>query len=156
MPIPDANLSSTRTVPASPLSAASATATPVNPALGRCPLCNAPLQNPNECSMCDWVKGYDDAEIRRVNPRNPTAAILSIMWPGLGHFYKGHPQLAAVLAAGGLICFVWAAAFFMFFGFLIFPVYWGWVAVDAFFRKDLKFPETQPQLPRTVPSYAQK
>jgi hypothetical protein len=32
----------------------------------------------------------------------------------------------------------------MFFGFLILPVYWLWVAVDAFFRKDLKFPEASP------------
>lgn len=138
MPTPDANLStsSTMTTQASATSSA-----PAATGLGRCPLCGAPLQNPDECSMCDWVKGYDEPETRRVNPRDPTATILSIMWPGIGHYYKGHTQLAAVLAAGGLVCFVWAAAFFMFFGFLIFPVYWGWVAVDAFFRKDLKYPE---------------
>ena len=46
-----------------------------------------------------------------------------------------------VLAAGGVLCFLWSVTFFMFFGFLILPIYWVWVAVDAFFRKDLKYPE---------------
>jgi TM2 domain-containing membrane protein YozV len=129
MPTTDANLPSTST----------STATSAQP-FGRCPLCNAPLQNPDECSMCDWVKGYEERETAPRNPRDAIAAILSIMWPGIGHFYKGYPQLAVALAVGGLVCFVWAAAFFMFFGFLIFPLYWLWVAVDGYFRKDLKFP----------------
>src|ERR1043166_8755466 len=104
MPIPDANLSTTTTTP----TAGSTTATPTATNAGRCPLCGAPLQNPDECSMCDWVKGYDEPETRRINPRDPTAAILSIMWPGIGHYYKGYTQLAAILACGGLVCFVWA------------------------------------------------
>lgn len=115
------------------------------PTLGRCPLCNAPLQNPNECGMCDWVTGYETRdESTRRNPRDAIAAILSVMWPGVGQFYKGHTTFGAALALGGLICVLWSIMFFMFFGFLILPVYWLWVAVDAFFRKDLKFPEASP------------
>src|SRR5437867_12824220 len=112
MPIPDANLSTSTTK-----TPASATSAPATTTLGRCPLCNAPLQNPDECSMCDWVKGYEERETARPNPRDAIAAILNIMWPGIGHFYKGYTNLAVALAAGGLVCFVWAAAFFMFFGF---------------------------------------
>lgn len=112
---------------------------------GRCPLCNAPLQNPHECPMCDWVPGYETRdEPARRNPRDAIAAILSVMWPGVGQFYKGHTTFGAALALGGLICLLWSVAFFMFFGFLILPVYWLWVAVDAFFRKDLKFPQESP------------
>lgn len=95
--------------------------------------------------MCDWVAGYDEqsAPLRR-NPRDAIAAILSVMWPGLGQFYKGHTTYGAALAVGGLICLLWSLAFLMFFGFLILPVYWTWVAVDAFFRKDLKYPQGVP------------
>ncbi|MEA3187743.1 MAG: hypothetical protein QOD99_1573 [Chthoniobacter sp.] len=106
----------------------------------RCPLCDAPLQNPNECSRCDWVRHVEEARERQRNPRDAISAIASMLWPGLGHFYKGYPKLAALVGAGGLLCFLWSITFFMFFGFLILPLYWVWVAVDAFFRKDLKYP----------------
>src|SRR5438067_13867857 len=88
MPNSDANLSTSTTIPATTTTAA----TPATSNLGRCPLCGAPLQNPDECSMCDWVKGYDEPETRRINPRDPTAAILSIMWPCIGHYYKAYTQ----------------------------------------------------------------
>lgn len=107
----------------------------------RCPLCDAPLENPNECSRCDWVRRVEDDRARPRNPRDGIAAILSMVWPGAGHFYKGHTKLAGFIACGGALCFLWSVTFFMFFGFLILPVYWLWVAVDAFFRKDLKYPE---------------
>ena len=44
------------------------------------------------------------------------AGILSIFWPGAGHFYKGHTQMAVVLAVGGLLCFLWSITFLMFLG----------------------------------------
>ncbi len=110
--------------------------------LGRCPLCDAPLQNPDRCSKCDWVRtSTRDGTPAPRNPRDGIAAILSMLWPGAGHFYKGHTTLAGVIAAGGVLCFLWSVTFFMFFGFLILPIYWVWVAVDAFFRKDLKYPQ---------------
>ncbi len=119
---------------------------PATTAPARCPLCDAPLENPNECSRCDWVRlpeGEDPTRPR--NPRDPIAAILSFIWPGAGHFYKGHTKLAAFLALGGAMCILWSITFFMFFGFLVLPLYWVGVAVDAFFRKDLKYPEYYPQ-----------
>ena len=138
MPIPESsNISPTSTTTIS--TAASQTTTP---ALGRCPLCGAPLKNPDECSMCDWTLAYDESQqpLRR-NPRDAIAFILSIMWPGLGHYAKGYTQLGVGLAFGGLVCVLWAIMFLMFFGFLFPPIYWLWIAIDAFLRKDLKYPE---------------
>lgn len=95
--------------------------------------------------MCDWVSGYEeldpDSPVRRRNPRDATAGILSFLWPGAGHIYKGYPKLGGALAVGGVICLLWSITFFMFFGFLILPLYWTWVAVDSFLRKDAKYPE---------------
>ena len=106
---------------------------------GVCPLCGAPLHNPGACDRCDWTKGYGEqpAEMRR-NPRDLFACILSLFWPGAGHFYKGQNVLAAALAAGGVLCLLWSLTFLMFFGFLIMPVYWVLVAAQAFFLKDIK------------------
>jgi TM2 domain-containing membrane protein YozV len=72
------------------------------------------------------------------NPRDLFALILSLFWPGLGHFYKGQTAWAIGGAALGVLCFLWSITFFMFFGFLIFPACWLFFAVDAYFRKDLK------------------
>ena len=106
---------------------------------GVCPLCGASLRSPECCDRCDWTKGYGEAppEMRR-NPRDLFACILTLFWPGAGHFYKGHTTLAAVLAAGGVLCFLWSVTFLMFFGFLILPAYWVAVAAHAYFQKDVK------------------
>src|SRR5947208_3099439 len=95
--------------------------TPTN--LGRCPLCGAQLENATECSKCDWVRQHDESVTPRVrNPRDGIAAIVSFIWPGAGHFYKGHKNLGIVIGIGGALCFLWSITFFMFFGFLILPV----------------------------------
>ena len=106
---------------------------------GVCPLCGAPLHNPNACDRCDWVAGYGQPppEMRR-NPRDLFACILSLFWPGAGHYYKGHTKLAVVLAVLGVLCFLWSITFFMFFGFLCLPAYWIAVAAHAFFMPDIK------------------
>jgi len=106
---------------------------------GVCPLCGAPLHNPDSCDRCDWVRGYGQTgpEARR-NPRDTFACILSLFWPGTGHFYKGHTTMAIVLAGLGVLCFLWSITFLMFFGFLIIPVYWIGVAANAYFLPDWK------------------
>lgn len=121
------------------------TSTPTSPVescgiqSGTCPLCGAPLHDATACDRCDWVVGYGrpGVEFRR-NPRDLFAGILSIFWPGAGHFYKGHTQMAVALAVGGLLCFLWSITFLMFLGPLILPVYWLGVALNAYFLKDWK------------------
>jgi len=121
-----------------PITSASAR---TNVKAGLCPLCGSPLHDPNACDRCDWVTGYGqlDHAIRR-NPRDVFAAILSLFWPGAGHFYKGHTKIAIVLAVLGVLCFLWSITFFMFFGFLSLPAYWIGVALHAYFMPDLKHP----------------
>jgi TM2 domain-containing membrane protein YozV len=113
---------------------------------GLCPLCGAPLHSPIACDRCDWVKGYGQPppEMRR-NPRDLFAGILSLFWPGAGHFYKGHTKLAMVLGALGALCFLWSIVFFMFFGFLAIPAFWLGVALNAYFLDDLKHPSLPPR-----------
>ncbi len=116
---------------------------------GVCPLCGATLHDPHACDRCDWVEGYGHTapEMRR-NPRDLFACILSLFWPGAGHFYKGHNQIAAVLAIGGVLCFLWSITFLMFLGPLILPVYWVGVAANAYFLKDWKHSDTVPTPPQ--------
>ncbi len=106
---------------------------------GLCPLCGAPLHEPNACDRCDWVRGYGErALLARRNPRDLFACILSLFWPGAGHLYKGHKQMAAALGALGVLCFLWSITFFMFFGFLVLPVFWIGVAANAYFLQDCR------------------
>jgi TM2 domain-containing membrane protein YozV len=113
--------------------------TRTNVQAGTCPLCGAPLRNAHACDRCDWVVGYGEVvPAMRQNPRDIFAGVLSLFWPGAGHFYKGHTTLAALLAGLGFLCFLWSITFFMFFGFLAIPAYWGAVALHAYFAEDLK------------------
>src|SRR5271155_2399786 len=116
------------------------TSTSASTKLGVCPLCGAALHDPNACDRCDWVIGYGRSEIggARRNPRDLFACILSLFWPGAGHFYKGHTSMAIVLAALGGLCFLWGITFLMFFGFLAIPAFWIGVAANAYFLEDLK------------------
>ena len=108
---------------------------------GVCPLCGAPLHNPESCDRCDWVHGYgQQSPDAQRNPRDLFAGILSLFWPGAGHFYKGHTSMAIVLAALGVLCFLWSITFLMFFGFLSLPAYWIGVALLAYFLPDIKHP----------------
>src|SRR5437868_6266518 len=123
------------------------TVTPAIETTARCPLCGSPLDNPDACSRCDWVRGYDHQSgtvIAIRNPRDAIAAVLSLIWPGLGHLYKGHLKLSMAIVAGGLVCLLWSIMYLMFFGFLILPFYWCWIAIDAYFRRDLKYPQHSP------------
>lgn len=105
---------------------------------GACPFCGSALANPNACDRCDWVReGHAQMRMRH-DPRDTFACLMSLFWPGLGHFYKGHTMIAVVLACLGVLCFFWSLAFLMFFGFLCLPAYWIAVAASAFFLPDLK------------------
>lgn len=115
-------------------------ATRRNPELKTCPLCGAALENPVECSRCDWHAGYGQVALNVNTPRDKIAAILTFVWPGLGHVYKGHLVLGGFLAVLAFGFLLWSITFLMFFGPAILPVYWVGVAIDAYFRKDLKAP----------------
>ncbi|HSI12706.1 MAG TPA: hypothetical protein VK961_11715 [Chthoniobacter sp.] len=112
----------------------------------RCPLCGEPLAaNAAECTKCDWVPGYRETQKRKpVNPHDILAAVLSLVIPGAGHYFKGYAGMAAlILLLGVPVILVFAFAFTMFFGWLLVPAYWVGVAADAFVRKDLR-PEVLP------------
>ena len=103
---------------------------------------------PTECSRCDWVPGYRRRQQPRPrNPRDLAALVLSIV-PGAGHIFKGYATLGWVLMIAGVpACFVFAAAFTMFLGWLLVPAYWLGVAADAYFRKDLRPRDLPPRMP---------
>jgi hypothetical protein len=106
-----------------------------------CPLCGDLLrENPEECSRCDWVRGYrhhQQETLFKYDPRDAAAALLSIV-PGAGHIFKGHNVAGVLLMAGVPVVCVFAFAFTMFFGWLLVPTYWIGVGADAYLRKDVR------------------
>ncbi len=122
------------------------TSSRTNVPVGTCPFCGAALSNPGACDRCDWVDERPARMASRRNPRDTFACILSLFWPGAGHFYKGHLSLAFLLAGLGVLCFLWSITFLMFFGFLCLPAFWIAVASSAYFAQDLKHPvKAQPR-----------
>lgn len=62
----------------------------------RCPLCNTELPDGSVfCTRCDWVKPDPPSPER--NARDWAALWLSMVVPGLGHLYKGHVLLGALI-----------------------------------------------------------
>ncbi|MEI9893761.1 MAG: hypothetical protein WDN28_07630 [Chthoniobacter sp.] len=106
-----------------------------------CPLCGEPLaSNATQCTKCDWVPGYfqHEEEHRQRNPRDIAAVAFSVI-PGAGHYFKGYVLAAWLLLVLGVpVILTMAFTFTMFFGWLMVPVYWVAVAMDAYFRKDLR------------------
>ena len=108
-----------------------------------CPLCDAVLDsiNPNECLKCDWVTGYRRRSFGGT-PRDKASAALSVV-PGLGHIYKGHVLLGALLMIGAAFaffaCSVVATATAGF-GLLLLPLYWLGVMLHVYWIEDLKAP----------------
>src|SRR5438874_13207074 len=100
-----------------------------------CPLCGEPLPaNANECTKCDWVRGYRQAQVRKpINPHDVLAAALSLALPGAGHYFKGYRATAwLILLLGVPVIGVFAFTFTMFFGWLLVPAYWIAIATDAY------------------------
>ena len=103
-----------------------------------CPLCGAALLSDNltECPKCDWV---------REEPKNPLAgfrgrvAVCLSAVPGLGHIYKGHRLLGAIIMLGSgfafAFCFL-AGAASAGWGLLLLPLYWGAVMLHAYWTDD--------------------
>jgi hypothetical protein len=61
-----------------------------------CPYCNTPLPDgARECTRCDWVLPEGDPP-RKVTTRDWAAVWLSVV-PGLGHLYKGHVVVGALI-----------------------------------------------------------
>src|SRR5205807_90622 len=89
----------------------------------RCPLCGEPLENPNECSKCDWVKDFSDQKAKSSN-RDMIAALLSVPVPGLGHVYKGHTKIGVMYLLGTAVVTFMALVFTMYFGWFLVPLYW--------------------------------
>ncbi|HWB58381.1 MAG TPA: hypothetical protein VG733_02775 [Chthoniobacteraceae bacterium] len=111
----------------------------------RCPLCNAPLEEPDRCSKCDWVRGEQERREQRLraNPVDLTACLLSIV-PGLGHFYKGQRRLAVLYFIGAGFALFWAIVFAsstVCASLLAPPAYWAWVMTHAYLAEDLNAKE---------------
>jgi hypothetical protein len=104
-----------------------------------CPLCDAPLdpKNPNECPKCDWVLGYRSRQTNGTF-RDRVALFLSVV-PGLGHIYKGHHLLGAILMLGSAFaifgCIV-AATASAGWGLLLLPLYWAGVMLHVYWLED--------------------
>ena len=104
-----------------------------------CPLCNAPLDpaNPNACTKCDWVLDADQRSPAAAF-RDRVAVCLSVI-PGLGHMYKGHRLLGALLMLGSgfaLFACVVAATASAGWGLLLLPLYWAGVMMHVYWLDD--------------------
>ena len=111
-----------------------------------CPLCDAPLDpaQPNECPKCDWVLGYRRRESAPVGTQRDTVAMLLSVVPGLGHIYKGHATMGALLMAGGafaLFACALAATATMGLGLLLIPLYWAGVMLQVYWLEDRRAPK---------------
>jgi hypothetical protein len=115
--------------------------------ISNCPLCGESLrENPNACTMCDWVKADPQNEAASLNRRDVAAALLSVAVPGLGHVYKGYTWLALLMLGGAAVTSAFAVAFFT----IVFPIpasplllagYWGFAAFHAYAAHDFNPPE---------------
>jgi hypothetical protein len=109
-----------------------------------CPLCGTPLDpvHPTECTKCDWVLGYRRRHQHFQHPstgRDRAAMLMSVV-PGLGHIYKGHNLVGAILMVGTvLVSFFVAATVSATAGvaLVLVPIYWSIVMVHALWADDL-------------------
>ena len=69
-------------------------------------------------------------------------ALLLSAIPGAGHCFKGYwIEGALIFFIGTPLVLLLAIGFTMFFfGWLFIPLFWGGIAADAYFRKDLHIP----------------
>ena len=107
-----------------------------------CPYCGHMLPiDAQSCDQCDWTRA--STETAEGKASDAVAVILSII-PGLGHIYKGHKLLGAVLMfIGTPIAILIAALSFTFtagFGGLLLPLWWFGVMFHVYAIEDRVVP----------------
>jgi TM2 domain-containing membrane protein YozV len=103
-----------------------------------CPYCGAPLQkNAQRCAHCDWTR--QAAETAEPKASDAMAIVLSII-PGLGHIYKGHRMMGAVIlfviTPAAIAFAILAALASAGWGILMLIPYWGAVMLHVWAIKD--------------------
>jgi hypothetical protein len=91
-----------------------------------CPYCGHLLpKNAQRCERCDWKRS--ETQTAEGKASDAVAVMLSVI-PGLGHIYKGHRLVGAlIMFVGTPIAILIAALTFTFtagFGGLLLPLYW--------------------------------
>ena len=92
----------------------------------QCPYCGATLpKDAQACTQCDWTR--DQTETAEGKASDAVAVMLSVI-PGLGHIYKGHRLVGAlIMFVGTPMAILIAALTFTFtagFGGLLLPLWW--------------------------------
>ncbi len=92
----------------------------------QCPYCGATLpRDAQACTQCDWTR--DQTETAEGKASDAVAVMLSVI-PGLGHIYKGHRLIGAlIMFIGTPMAIAIAAITFTFtagFGGLLLPLWW--------------------------------
>ena len=103
-----------------------------------CPLCGTALlpDKPDECPHCDWVRGEERHPLAGFRDR---ASVFLSVAPGLGHIYKGHRLLGAIIMLGSSFAFAFcflAGAASAGWGLLLLPLYWGAVMLHVYWTDD--------------------
>jgi hypothetical protein len=110
-----------------------------------CPYCGTVLpRNSERCTKCDWTRGA--AETAEPKASDAMAILLSII-PGLGHIYKGHRLMGAVIlfvitpiaVAFAIIAALASAGW----GILMLIPYWGAVMLHVWGIKDRVTPRPE-------------
>jgi len=103
-----------------------------------CPYCGHLLpKGAQACDRCDWTRSATETAEGKAS--DAMAVLLSII-PGLGHIYKGHKLLGALLIfVGTPMAILIAALTFTFtagFGGLLLPLYWFGVMFHVYGIED--------------------
>ena len=107
-----------------------------------CPYCGHMLPlDAQSCDQCDWTRAATETAEGKAS--DAVAVILSII-PGLGHIYKGHKLLGAILMfIGTPMAILLAALSFTFtagFGGLFLPLWWFGVMFHVYAIEDRVVP----------------
>jgi hypothetical protein len=107
-----------------------------------CPYCGHLLpKDAQRCDRCDWTR--QATETAEGKASDAMAVLLSVI-PGLGHIYKGHKLVGALLMfVGTPMAIAIAALTFTFtagFGGLLLPLYWFGVMFHCYGIEDRVVP----------------
>lgn len=104
-----------------------------------CPLCGHHLpKDAQRCSQCDWVR--DGNSPTAEGQASDVVAVLLSVVPGLGHIYKGHRLIGAILIFAGtpvaVALALLAATGTAGFALLLLPIYWFAVMFHVYSIED--------------------